>query len=108
MKRNEIKLKIKECLKKFDRLDSPDDIVSETLFNIYGLEMNEICRMFEKEFRELRESNSKNSIPKLIYATFDETDGEIFCAFTDKEQCKKEAEESGCGMQTIRLINNND
>lgn len=106
MKRNEIKLKIKECLKKFDRLDSPDDIVSETLFNIYGLEMNEICRMFEKEFRELKESNSNNSIPSEIYVTYDENDGEVFCAFTDIEQCKREAEESGCGMQTTRLINN--
>ena len=53
MNRNEIKQKIKECLQKFDGVDSPDDMVSKTLFNIYGQEMNEICRLCESEFRKL-------------------------------------------------------
>jgi hypothetical protein len=52
MKRNEIKKKIKECLQIFD---CTDDKVSETLFNVYPDEMNEICRMFEKEFRKLHQ-----------------------------------------------------
>lgn len=44
------------------------------------------------------------SLPSEIYVTYDKSDGEIFCAFIDKEQCKCEAEESGCGMQTVRLV----
>lgn len=55
MTRTEIKKKIKECLQKFDGVDSPDDMVSETLFNIYSQEMNEICRLFESEFRKLHQ-----------------------------------------------------
>lgn len=57
MKRNEIKEKIKECLQKFDGVDAPDDKVSETLFNVYGQEINEICRLFESEFRKIREQH---------------------------------------------------
>jgi len=52
MKRQEIKQKIKECLKQFDGVDAPDDIVSETMFTIYGQEMNAIVRMFEAEFKK--------------------------------------------------------
>jgi hypothetical protein len=52
MKRQEIKQKIKECLQQFDRIDAPDDIVSETMFNIYGQELNAIVRMFEAEFKK--------------------------------------------------------
>ena len=55
MTRTEIKKKIKECLQKFDGVDFPDDMVSETLFNIYSQEMNEICRLFESEFRKLHQ-----------------------------------------------------
>jgi hypothetical protein len=45
-----------------------------------------------------------SSLPLEIYVTYDRSDGEIFCAFIDKEQCKREAEECGCGMQTVRLV----
>ena len=44
------------------------------------------------------------SLPSEIYVTYDKNDGEIFCSFVDKEKCKREAEESGCGMQTVRLV----
>ena len=44
------------------------------------------------------------SLPDEIYATYDKRDGEVFCAFTSKDRCKIEQEESGCGMQTIRLV----
>ena len=52
MKRQEIKQKIKECLEQFDGVDAPDDMVSETMFNIYGQELNAIVRMFEAEFKK--------------------------------------------------------
>ena len=52
MKRQEIKQKIKECLQQFDGIDAPDDMVSETMFNIYGQELNAIVRMFEAEFKK--------------------------------------------------------
>jgi hypothetical protein len=52
MKRQEIKQKIKECLQQFDGVDAPDDMVSETMFNIYGQELNAIVRMFEAEFKK--------------------------------------------------------
>ena len=52
MKRQEIKQKIKECLQQFDGIDAPDDMVSETMFNIYGQELNAIVRMFESEFKK--------------------------------------------------------
>jgi len=42
MKRQEIKQKIKECLQQFDGVDAPDDMVSETMFNIYGQELNAV------------------------------------------------------------------
>ena len=68
MTRTEIKKKIKECLQKFDGVDSPDDMVSETLFNIYGQEMNEICRLFESEFRKLRQVDViKNEVSVCDY-----------------------------------------
>lgn len=44
------------------------------------------------------------SLPSEIYLTYDRSDGEVLCAFVDKEQCKREAEECGCGMQTVRLV----
>lgn len=52
MSRQEIKQKIKECLQQFDGVDAPDDMVSETMFNIYGQELNAIVRMFEAEFKK--------------------------------------------------------
>lgn len=52
MKRQEIKQKMKECLQQFDGVDHPDDMVSETMFTIYGQEMNAIVRMFEAEFKK--------------------------------------------------------
>ena len=39
-----------------------------------------------------------------IHLTYDKRDGEVFCAFVDKERCEREANESGCGMQSTRLI----
>jgi len=52
MKRQEIKQKIKDCLQQFDGVDASDDMVSETMFNIYRQEMNAIVRMFEAEFKK--------------------------------------------------------
>ncbi|MCA9372996.1 hypothetical protein KC921_02775 [Candidatus Woesebacteria bacterium] len=52
MKRQEIKQKIKECLQQFDGVDAPDDMVSETMFNIYRRELNAIVRMLEAEFKK--------------------------------------------------------
>ena len=43
-----------------------------------------------------------------IYATYDTSDGEVLCAFVDKDQCEREAKECGCGMQTIRLVNKSE
>jgi len=50
--------------------------------------------------------NGKSLEPEEIeiYLTYDEMDGQVFCAFFDKEQCEREAEECGCGMQTVRLV----
>jgi hypothetical protein len=77
MNRNEIKKKIIKCLKKFDSIDSPDDMVSVTMFNIYRQEMNEICRLFESEFRKLKHGDVCNH-EWITYITED-----------DIEMCKK-------------------
>jgi hypothetical protein len=58
----------------------------------------------EAENPALNKGDVSGSLPSEIYLTYDECDGDVFCAFINKEQCKKEAEESGCGMQTVRLI----
>ena len=63
MERTEIKKKMIECLQKFDGVDAPDDKVSETLFTIYGEEMNELCRMFEAEFRKLHQPTVSGQLP---------------------------------------------
>lgn len=39
-------------MQQFDGVDAPDDMVSETMFNIYGQELNAIVRMFEAEFNK--------------------------------------------------------
>ena len=44
--------------------------------------------------------------PTEIYITYDSSDGEVFCAFTDKERCETEANESGCSMKAINLYTN--
>lgn len=44
----------------------------------------------------------------IIYLACDEGDGEVLCAFTDENQCKSEVIESGCGMQTVRLVWNEE
>lgn len=66
------------------------------------LEAKKIAETYESE--QLNERADGGSFPSEIHVTYDRSDGEIFCAFIDKEQCKQEAEESGCGMQTVRLI----
>lgn len=38
-----------------------------------------------------------------IYVTYDESDGEVFCAFDDKERAEFEKNECGCGLQIIIL-----
>jgi hypothetical protein len=58
----------------------------------------------EEQNQPLQQPLVSGSLPLEIYVTYDRSDGEIFCAFIDKEQCKREAEESGCGMQTVRLV----
>ena len=58
----------------------------------------------EKQEQQCATHCVSNSLPSEIYLTYDRSDGEVFCAFVDKEQCKREAEESGCGMQTVRLV----
>lgn len=65
-------------------------------------------RVFQakKILEALRKHDAIGSLPSEIYATYDRCDGEIFCAFVDKEQCKREAEESGCGMKTVQLVGN--
>jgi len=42
-----------------------------------------------------------------IYLVADE-DGEVLCAFTNKEQCITEAEEGCCNMQSVRLVSEED
>lgn len=42
-------------------------------------------------------------VDSKIYATTDESDGEIFCAFDNKERAELEQKECGCGLQTIKL-----
>ncbi len=39
-----------------------------------------------------------------IFFTYDRRDGEVFCAFTDKEWAKRDADECGAGMGETRLI----
>jgi hypothetical protein len=46
----------------------------------------------------------RGSLPSEIYLTYDRSDGEVACAFVDKEECEREAMECGCGMQTVRLV----
>jgi len=58
----------------------------------------------KEQNQPLQQPLVSGSLQSEIYVTYDKSDGEIFCAFTDKEQCKLEAEESGCGMQTVRLV----
>ena len=57
-----------------------------------------------KDENQLLQLGIIDSLPLEIYVTYDEGDGEVFCAFIDKEQCKREAKECGCGMQTVRLV----
>ena len=58
----------------------------------------------EEQNQPLQQPLVSSSLPLEIYVTYDRRDGEVFCAFIDKEQCKREAQESGCGMQTVRLV----
>lgn len=60
-----------------------DDILSDTLRYLKGLEVN-------------------------IYMTYDPSDGEVFAAFTDKKRCRKEAIECGTDMQSCMLYFGND
>lgn len=65
---------------------------------------NSGCKFYQDDWFEFENKLLKERILKEIYVTYDKSDGEIFCAFVDKEQCKREAEESGCGMQSVRLV----
>jgi len=58
----------------------------------------------EEQNQPLQQPLVSGLLPLEIYVTYDRSDGEILCAFIDKEQCKREAEECGCGMQTVRLV----
>jgi len=58
------------------------------------------------EWMQSQQPDVSGSLPAEIYVTYDTHDGEVLCAFVDKEQCKREAEECGCGMQTVRLVSN--
>ncbi|AGO48379.1 hypothetical protein Phi10:1_gp038 [Cellulophaga phage phi10:1] len=86
------------------------DIVEKLISKMY-----EKVRLLEAENKELKLANKglkkqlligrvSKSLPDEIYATYDKKDGEIFCAFTSKDRCEIEKEESGCGMQTVRLV----
>ena len=39
-----------------------------------------------------------------IFFTYDKQDGEVFCAFTDEERARKEAEECTAGLGETRLV----
>ena len=67
-------------------------------FNITFLKQIEQAKEMEKQQQGCSEEE--------IYITYDKSDGEILCAFVDKEECEREAEESGCGMQTVILHRN--
>ena len=45
-----------------------------------------------------------SKLPKEIYVTYDKSDGEVFCAYTSKEQCEYDAKDGGCAMQSVILI----
>lgn len=68
-----------------------------------------ISKLFEisnqNYIKWLEDKISTNMLPSEIYLTYDETDGEVFCAFTNKKQCNNEATDGGCGMQIVRLVN---
>jgi hypothetical protein len=57
--------------------------------------MSENTNTNEAENKPLQQALVSGSLPLEIYVTYDRSDGEIFCAFIDKEQCKREAEECG-------------
>ena len=80
----------------------------------YNPAMTNLIEKYGEMLLEERKVANKNfvladvigSLPAEIYVTYDTHDGEVLCAFVDKEQCKREAEECGCGMQTVRLVSN--
>lgn len=80
-------------------------------YELFGAQWKkEVCKLPKMRIIEMAATLGKErdklqmAFPTEIHATYDTKDGEILCAFVDKEQCEKEAIESGCGMQTFRLI----
>lgn len=67
-----------------------------------------ILENFTRDYQafQLHKTQVSGSLQSEIYLTYDRCDGEVFCAFDDKEQCEREAKESGCGMQTVILVSN--
>ena len=56
-----------------------------------------------KETQELAINYMQDCTDLPIYMTYDDSDSEVFAAFTDVERCKLESQESGMPMQKTTL-----
>ena len=68
----------------------------------------EFVKSFIEGYKACLASQSQSvdgsKLPKEIYVTYDKSDGEVFCAYTSKEQCEYDAKDGGCAMQSVILI----
>ena len=53
-----------------------------------------------------KNNKKKYNLPPVVYVAYDQIDGEVFCAYIDKDQCERDAKDSGCGVQTVMVVNN--
>lgn len=88
--------KIKELKDLLFELDSKHSVsVPDTQQNI-----NDVAKKIVKLFAI---HSVRKSLETDIYVTYDELDGDVYGAFDSEGRCKIEAEESGCGMKTMKL-----
>jgi len=68
----------------------------------------EVVKSFIEGYKACLAAQSQSvdgsKLPKEIYVTYDKSDGEVFCAYTSKEQCEYDAKDGGCAMQSVILI----
>jgi len=86
--------------KHFVNLYGSDEMAQEKA-NSFAVGFGKACEMI---CNDLQQVHISDSLPSEIYVTYDRNDGEVLCAFVDEKLCEQEADECGCGMQTVRLI----